>query len=367
MNVQKKVESTGKPSSAKGTQIQEIDKPTHAFDPSELEFPFHDDVRPGESGQGHALRMAAENHLSGLHQLKSWLGKSRFATLDASDARQLQRWFGANRAHLEHALGWTATGRCGQKTYAYAGQTLARSYFLNRSHPRVCTLCLQENGHCLSAWDFTLNVACPKHHAPLSDACGYCTRSITWNRPGPLTCNCHFDLDTLETTSLTTTLEIQFAAWVDRCVASKLIPNDEIDQRLSSRVNAPEDSTPLMRLVWPLSLNGGMAVTYALATAAGYEDSTPSGEPRVRSPLKKAQQALLRADQIARKIDQLDGLQLLVQRPSVVIQLLADCMTGQAPTADRNLAHSLLCTVLHQRRKARWSGVNPQLSQLTLF
>lgn len=336
------------------------------FVPAELEFPFHDDVRPAESGQGYALRMAAENHLNGLPQLKGWLGKSRFATLDAEDAPLLSQWFGASTDRLEHALGWTTIGR-GGAACTYAGQVLGRSYFLNRSYPRVCLLCFQANGHCHSAWDFALAVACAKHQVLLADRCDCCTRTISWNRPATHRCSCHMDLEPREIPILATPLEVQFSSWLDRKIAGDRNAADAVRQQSSACDDAPENSTPLMRLVWPLSLNGGMRVIYALATAAGYEESCPSNEPRARSPLRKAQGVLSKADQFARRIGQTKDINLRVRRPSVVIQLLADCMSGQEPPADRNLAQSVLGTVLRQKQKTRWCGVNPQLSQLVLF
>ncbi|MDO8905432.1 hypothetical protein [Hydrogenophaga sp.] len=130
---------------------------------------------------------------------------------------------------------------------------------------------------------------------------------------------------------------------------------------------APREVTPLMRLVWPLSLNGGLCVTYALATAAGYDDTSNADEPRARTSLKKAQKILRIADHFAHKIQRQHEMHLRVRRPSVVVQLLADCMTSRAPTADRNLAQSLLRNILQIKSKARWSGANPQLSQMPLF
>lgn len=337
-----------------------------AFNPENVEFPFRDDVRLGESGQGYALRMAAENHLGGLPTLKTWLHKSRYATLDASDALLLSRWFGASKVHLEHALGRTATGR-GDQVFTYAGGQLGRSYFLNRSHPRVCFTCLQSTGQCRLAWDFTLSVACAKHGELLSDTCQHCARSMTWNRRSPAACICQLEFYPEGGTELAAPLELQFANWIDLRIETHAGTEACSKRLLLESKGIPDQLEPLMQLVWPLSLNGGMHITYALATAAGYECLVPSNQPRKRAPIVKAQQILSTANELARRILHLDELQLRVRRPSVVIQLLADCMTGGAPTADRHLAHSLLVTVLQQNRKSRWSGANPQLAQLLLF
>lgn len=342
------------------------DTAARMVDPQDLSFPFHDQVRPNESGQGYALRMAAENQLHGLPQLKTLLGKSRFATLDAVDTPLLHRWFGADEKALDHALGWTHTGQ-NTDGYFYAGQALGRSYFLNRSYPRICFQCLKAQGHCPAVWDFSLSTACAKHETVLLDICPNCTRTISWNRPAPAVCNCHLAFPTEAELSKATRLETQFSAWCEQrsnCIYEPTIESDHSSQCIASDRDTLE---PLMRLIWPLSLNGGLHVTYALAAAAGYERSIAQTSPRPKTPLKKAQQCLFKANELAGLVCQLDKLQLRLQRPSVVIQLLADCMTGEAPPADRQLAQSLLATVLHQKRKTRWSGINPQLSQLMLF
>ncbi|MDP3883665.1 TniQ family protein [Hydrogenophaga sp.] len=336
------------------------------MDPRELTFPFQSEVRPGESGQGYALRMAAENHLNGLPQLKILLGKSRFATLDAVDSPLLHRWFGADERSLDHVLGWIHTGKRSEE-YVYAGHTLGRSYFLNRSYPRVCFKCLQAEGHCKTAWDFSLAVACAKHGELLADTCPHCHRSITWHRPTPGTCSCHLEFSAACDPALASALEAQFATWIDQQIEKKTRVRDQDELLPSSTTEAPAGLTPLMQLVWPLSLNGGLCLTFALATAAGYDEKCSCDGLRPRAPLKKAQRILLNAAQFAQKIQLQDEMHLRVQRPSVVVQLLADCISGDKPPADRNLAQSLLISFLRIRSKARWSGTNPQLSQLHLF
>jgi hypothetical protein len=338
----------------------------HQEDPQEYVFPVQDTVRPGESGQGYALRLAAENHLNGLPQLKIWLRKSRFATLDAVDTPLLHRWFGADERCLDHALGWTHTGH-NSEGYVYAGHPLGRSYFLNRSHPRVCIKCLQAEGYCKAAWDFSLTVACAQHGDVLTDTCPHCNRPLTWHRPTPGTCSCHLDFFAAGESATATPLEVQFAAWIDQRIEKNTCVKHGTEPLTPTNIEPPVELTPLMRLVWPLSLNGGLCVTYALATAAGYDEASSSGELRPRTPLKKAQKILLNADQFAQKIQRQDEMHLRVKRPSVVVQLLADSMTNKGPPADRNLAQSLLCNILQIKGKARWSGINPQLSQLHLF
>lgn len=266
------------------------------WDPQELCFPFQDSVRPGESGQGYALRMAQENGLAGLPPLKTWLAKSRFATLDAADSPMLHRWFGADEDLLEFALGRTATGRR-ETGYVYAGQPMGRSYFLNRAYPRVCPECFKEHGHCLMAWDMALVVACAEHQRILTDCCDYCQRTVSWSRPLLGTCSCGMELSMSEPLVKPTTLEIQFATWVARWISrgSEVVRSaSQIDLPEMAR---PEGLTSLMTLLWPLSLDGGFHIAYALGTAAGYDEQRLCVLPRPKTPLKKAQQVLRMAAQ----------------------------------------------------------------------
>lgn len=336
------------------------------LEPQSLCFPFQDSVRPEESGQGYALRMAEENGLAGLPPLKTWLGKSRFAALDAADAPMLHRWFGADEDLLAFALGRTATGRR-DTGYAYAGQSMGRSYFLNRTYPRVCPECLKENGRCLIAWDMSLVVACVKHHRTLMDCCDYCQRALSWNRPRLGICSCSMEMGVLESSQTPTSLEIQFATWVSDRVSRYSEEFRSTFQLEVSEMTRPMGLTALMRLIWPLSLDGGFHIAYALGTAAGYDEQHLCVSPRPKTPLKKARQVLRMANELAEKIIRLEPVEFRVSRPSVVVQLLAESACAQGNSADRSLAQSILVAVMHNKNRSTLSGQNPHLAQLPLF
>ena len=153
------------------------------IEPAECSFPFQDEIRIGESGQGYAMRMALANGLVGLPWVKQALSKTHSAVLDVGDAPFLARWFGASVQLLEFALERLTRGRR-EQGFRYAGQTLGRQYFLTRSFPRVCPDCLRELGHCRIAWDMALAVACVRHRRVLLDRCPSCLRALSWNRPG---------------------------------------------------------------------------------------------------------------------------------------------------------------------------------------
>lgn len=324
-----------------------------ALDPNDFCFPFQDAIRPGESGQGYALRMAEDNGLSGLPQLKAWLGKSRFATLDAADAPLIHRWFGAHEEQLNFALGNTAMGRPSEG-YSFAGKPIGRSYFLNRSYPRVCPECLKEDGHCRIDWDISLAVACAVHGTLLVDCCEFCRRKLSWNRPLLGACSCGMKIAARQPPEVATNLEVQFSTWVDGQVRGMGMVRQK-------------SMTSLMRLLSPLSLDGGFHIVYALSTAAGYDDQYTQTLGRPKTPLRKAQRVLVMANDLADKIAGSRPVQFTVSRPSVVVHLLAESACAQENPADRSLAHSILAAVLHYKKKSTVASVNPHLAQMELF
>lgn len=328
-------------------------------------FPVQDDVRDDESGQGYALRMAQANGLDGLPQLKRWLGKSRFASLDLDDVQLLSQWFGARPQRLGARLGSIATGK-GQTEFRYAGHLLGRSYFLNRMSPRVCPLCIEEHGHCKSAWDFALMTDCPTHRCALLESCLVCARGLSWNRPRLDACQCGWAFNGQGSEVPPTDLSLRVSAWL--C--------DQLDERgvgasavlsLSPASMRPGEQA-LLNLVRPLSLNGGLHLLYALASAE--RSLRGEGEPFER---KKASSRAARAvvEQAGMLVARIQAGEILRFRPSgvrVVTQLLAQTASHQREPADRSLAHSIIREYLRQRAgRSNWTGLYPQLSQFELF
>lgn len=337
------------------------------LDPEVLDFPIKDQIWAHESGQGYALRMAFENHLKGLPQLKRWLGKSRYSVLDQADARLLHRWFGAEEGSLAKALGQTTTG-VGYESYTIAGHSLSRSYFINRSYPRVCVQCLSTTGVCACSWDLALVVACSIHSTLLTDHCPQCQRTLSWHRPGPNACNCGCALSSHVKEwpgEGPSALEVKFAEWASHAVCSPGVADKNTDVAHQGAQVIDEDG--LMRFLSGMSLNGGLLFTHALECAARYVDSVPHDRSRPQRPLKKARRILSSADQVAHILSKDWQSIVITERPSVVINLLADCMAAHMPQNDRSLASSLLSTMLFQRRKVGWKSPHPQLSQMELF
>ena len=82
--------------------------------------------------------------------------------------------------------------------------------------------------------------------------------------------------------------------------------------------------------------------------------------------MDKARKIVGLADTIAEKLARQEPVKLRVSRPSVVVALLAEAATADARPEERNLALSVLRTLLNQRASS-WKGKYPQLAQMPLF
>jgi len=65
---------------------------------------------------------------------------------------------------------------------------------LDLDKPRVCGKCLAEAAWIRAVWALCSYVACPVHGTLLIDECPGCRAPLSWNRPGPATCGCGYDL-----------------------------------------------------------------------------------------------------------------------------------------------------------------------------
>ena len=325
-----------------------------------VEFGIHDDIIPGESGQGYVLRLASENGLRGLPTVKRLLKKTRFAVLDCQDAEKLAAWFGADPRDLALQLGELATGR--ETHYSYFGHVLSRSYFLNRSMPRICPACLRESRYCRAAWDMHLMTSCDRHGFMLVEKCPSCLAQLTWNRPHLLQCACGQPLGEIDPSLEISDVHSEIAVWIttkfQRANAQEPTPRPK---------SARSPTSLLGRLLAPMSLDGGLQLVCALA-AAGTGMHTESVEAsRKKLGLPNARQTVGVAQAMLQSLLQAGGPPIALRRNTVAIGLLTGAIEVSLNSADRSMAMSILTTLLRQGGKTRSSGAHPQLAQMSLF
>lgn len=314
-------------------------------------FPVRDEIRAAESGHGYALRMASANGLNGLADVKKMLGKTRFAVLDAADAGEISRWFGAEPLRLALALGHTGIGS-EPEAYELGGLRLSRSYFINRSQPRICCACLAKDGYCRLAWELCVVTTCSLHSTTLCQACPNCGQALRWDRPHLSQCRCGWVLGSVACETPVAE-EIDVACWIERAF------------RMDAR---PSPTTPLGRLLDPLSLDAGLHILSALASVKhGRTRHATSIQPqlRKRNSLASAREAIANAavalDQLAR------GRQGHWRVPVSAMELLAEACASSYAAADRQLAISILASLRCKPATANWGSRFPQTSQLPLL
>ncbi len=325
-------------------------------------FPYQDEIRDGESGQGYALRMASSNGLAGMGVVKQLLGRSHSATLGADDAGNLALWFGASVQLLAYALERSVTGRR-ESGFTYLGQRLGRSYFLTRTVPRICPTCVDELGYCRAAWDVSLCVACVHHERLLVDVCRSCRRSLSWNRPGPAVCSCGFPFVADDFIEKPTPSELM----VSQLVAHRVAGYPEEHHAGGGEKPHGESLQRLLQLLRGLSLDGLLRVLYALETAAAC-DLNPPPAPRTRGSLQKARKTIALAEPYGATVARLELGDCHGKRPRILIDLLCDGLGSFSTNEqDASLAHSMLRYLLGGQSRSTFASKHASLSQGVLF
>lgn len=304
-------------------------------------YPVQEDIQAGESGQGYVLRMASANFLTGLGEIRRRLGKNTTATLTSSDALFLAQWFGADVTKLQRALEETDLTDLdefvdGVNQSVYAGRLIPRQNYLNRMAPRVCPDCLQEQGICRIEWDFSFVTACPRHERLLIDCCPGCLSSISWQRPAVNICGCGTYL-TEESQCVQkepTVVDLEVSQWVSEWTGGE----SAIGVRRANE-------SPLLKLLNPLSLHGGMNILWALSLA---EDSKAHQNKSVADGhiLERCCKTLLRANEFSKKLAESDLEIFRSKKRHTLIPMLAQCMHESYTYEDRSLAQSLISTIL---------------------
>jgi hypothetical protein len=330
---------------------------------NDISFPIRLQLEADESGQGYLLRLGALNGFEKARQALSGKGWGSMPT--ELDAEQVSRWFGESVPKLRWALGAANSAATKGRTF-YGGHQLSRPTFINRTQPRVCTACLEEDEYCKFSWDFSLVTACHQHRIALLDRCNACHTALRWRRPTPAVCTCWSPLPLSTPTHQPKVVEFEFERWVQLQIRSKSLDLTLCAEALSMQKTTHPFSA-LMKMIWPMSLDAGLIVTYALSTAAGSPFVAPSGSPSSHPSLERAQAALNAANELATQLHEQHSAQMYIGSSKKAFELIASCLTHDFSAADRGFAQSLLAMLIKQYKTQRWSSAKPQLSQLGLF
>jgi TniQ len=329
----------------------------------EARFPIRLPLEPDESGQGYLLRLGALNGFEKARQALTGKGWGSMPT--ELDAELVSRWFGESVPKLRWALGAANSSTAKGRTF-YGGHQLSRPSFINRTQPRVCTACLEKDEYCKFSWDFSLVTACHQHQVALIDRCNACHTALRWRRPTPSVCTCWSPLPLSTPTYQPQTVEFEFERWVQLQIRLKSLDPTLCAEALSMH-KTTHPSSALMKMIWPMSLDAGLLITYALSTAAGSPFVAPAASPSSRPSLERAQDALNAANQLATQLHEEQAARMYIGSSKKAFELIASCLTHDFSAADRGFAQSLLAMLIKQYKTQRWSSAKPQLSQLDLF
>jgi TniQ len=329
----------------------------------EARFPIRLPLETDESGQGYLLRLGALNGFEKARQALTGKGWGSMPT--ELDAELVSRWFGESVPKLRWALGAANSSTAKGRTF-YGGHQLSRPTFINRTQPRVCTVCLEEDAYCKFSWDFSLVTACHQHQVALIDRCNACHTALRWRRPTPSVCTCWSPLPLNTPTYQPQVVEFEFERWVQLQIRLKSLDHNLCAEALSMHKTTHPSST-LMKMIWPMSLDAGLLITYALSTAAGSPFVAPSASPSSRTTLERAQAALNAANELATQLQDEQAARMYIGSSKKSFELIASCLTHDFSAADRGFAQSLLAMLIKQYKTQRWSSTKPQLSQLMLF
>ena len=145
-----------------------------------------------ESLLGYVLRVSEENGYSSLRdvlrlaEIKADIPKAKFlsvcklAKILGFDAGRLDR-----HSHLLDSKDQTPGVKLNHHDL---GRRINRYQISMR--PRICPLCIEEDGYVDVFWDLSVALACPRHSIIPLFKCHECNKDIEWTRPGLLACKC---------------------------------------------------------------------------------------------------------------------------------------------------------------------------------
>lgn len=238
-------------------------------------FPEQDELREGESGSGYGLRMACRNGLS-FGDLAGIVESPGHRYLSAKCVKYLAYLFGASPAALARAT--PAMARLGGRDVViFHDAVFTRPYLLRHGWPRLCPVCVLEEGFARSYWELSIVTACWKHRARLLDECQYCSRKISWRRPGMLDCFCG-------------------ASYMDQVLRVEDATQLELAACFEEKLCGPQQGMPEVRpLFRNLSLNSLLRLVWCLGIVSLMPDGVPVPGKVTRAPNVSDAELLVRS------------------------------------------------------------------------
>lgn len=143
---------------------------------------------------GYLNRVAARNHLAGIHSILSDVLGVKQATLTFSHLPALADYCRLYPEEMLQLSGIAQKTTYGALTWQVCGQWVSKEPFVATRRAKICPQCLGEAAFVRGEWTLNFYTACARHSVALHNQCPKCRRAISWNRRFAQYCPCGFDL-----------------------------------------------------------------------------------------------------------------------------------------------------------------------------
>lgn len=148
---------------------------------------------------GYLARVAARNHLAGIHSILSHVLGVKQTAITLSDLPALAHFCRLYPEEMVHLSGIAQKTTYGALAWQVCGQWVSKEPFISTRRAKICPQCLQDAAFVRGEWMLNFYIACSHHAIVFHDRCPQCRRSIPWNRRAARYCPCGFDLATANT------------------------------------------------------------------------------------------------------------------------------------------------------------------------
>lgn len=153
---------------------------------------------PHEDVFGYLARVAARNHLPGMHSILSEVLGVKRTSITFAEVSALADFCRLYPEEMLQLSGIVERGCYGARTWRVCGHWVTKEPFVSTRKAKICPACLYEAAFVRGEWTLSFYTSCARHGVTLYDRCPKCRRAISWNRRAARYCSCGFDLATAE-------------------------------------------------------------------------------------------------------------------------------------------------------------------------
>ncbi len=155
--------------------------------------------KAGESLLGYLLALAELNEydsMGWISQMIGWRYSQKFMFSNGIGAEELSALTAVDKElllPLYYKPAPVAEGERGGLMKSYFNDQRVSRHMIQARRPKVCPMCLKEDGYLRSVWELAPVTSCPLHKTLLLENCPSCNKRIRWTRHKVCVCKCGFD------------------------------------------------------------------------------------------------------------------------------------------------------------------------------